>query len=69
METRASWNGYSKLQVPKRRGMILEPDHETVISLTPEVEEEAGAGTTETEAPESTKKWREDSLSKPEKSL
>ena len=41
--------------------MILEPEHETeepsaVKSLTPEVEEEAGAGNTETEASELTKK-------------
>ena len=42
--------------------MILEPDHETeersaVRSLTPEAEDEASAVKTETEAPESTRKW------------
>ena len=68
METEACWNGQSKLYEPKRRGMILEPEHETVHpsavrSLTLEVEEEAGAGNNETEAPESTRKWREESLS------
>ena len=48
--------------------MILEPEQESVDpsavrSFTPEVEVEDGAGNTETEAPESTKKRLEDSLS------
>ena len=61
-ETRA------KLRDPKRRGMILEPEHETEVpsavrSMTPEEDEEAVAGNTEKEASESTRKWQEDSLS------
>ena len=57
-----------ELQEPKLRGMILETEHETeepsaVRSLTSEAEGEAGAGKTESEAPESTRKRREDSLS------
>ena len=48
--------------------MILEPEQESVDpsavrSFTPEEEVEDGAGNTETEAPESTKKRLEDSLS------
>ena len=67
-ETRASWNNPSKLQEPKGREIILEPEHETeepsaVRCLTPEEVEEAGAGNTETEALESTRKRQEDSLS------
>ena len=66
-ETRASWNNQSKLQEPKRRGIILEPEHETeelstVRSWTPEKVGEAGAGNTETKALESMRKHREDSL-------
>ena len=55
--------------------MILEPEHETeepsaVRSLTPEEDEEAGAGNTETEASNSTRKRREACLEgKPEKNL
>ena len=67
-DTRANWNIQSKLQEPKRRGMILKPEHKTeepsaVRGLTPEAENEAGARKTETESPESTRKHREDSLS------
>ena len=56
-ETGASWNNQSKLQEPKHRGIILEPEHETedlsaVRSLTPEEVDEAGAGNTEPEASE-----------------
>ena len=45
-------NIQSKLQEPKHRGMILEPENKTeepsaVRSLTPEAEEEAGAGKTD----------------------
>ena len=48
--------------------MILEPEQESVdpsavMSFTPEVEVEDGAGNTETEAPESAKKLLEESLS------
>ena len=48
METGASWKGHSKLQSPKRRGIILEPEQDkedpsAVRSLTLEVEEETGA--------------------------
>ena len=48
--------------------MILEPEHDSeepsaVRSWTPKAEDEAGAGKTEMEAPESTRKLREDSLS------
>ena len=48
--------------------MILEPEHETeepsaVRSMTPEVDEEACGGNTETETPELSKKQREESLS------
>ena len=48
--------------------MILEPEYKTeeptaVRSLTPEKEDKAGAGNTETEAPESMRKGQEDSLS------
>ena len=48
--------------------MILEPEHETeelsaVRSLTPEAEEEALAGNTETQGTGVHKKWWEDSLS------
>ena len=51
---------FSKLQEPKRKGIILEPEHETkepsaVRRLTLEAEYEA-------KAPESTRKRREDSL-------
>ena len=68
-ETGASWNNQSKLQEPKRRGIILEPEHgavepSAVKSLTPEEVDEAGARNTETEAPESTRKHQEDSLSR-----
>ena len=47
--------------------MILEPEHDkeepsALRSFTPEIEEETGAGKTETEAPESTRKRREESL-------
>ena len=57
-----------KLQETKCRGMILEPEYKTeeptaVRSLTPEKEDKAGAGNTETEAPESMRKGQEDSLS------
>ena len=67
-ETGASWNIQSKLQEPKRRGMILQPEQETedpsaANGLTPEVEDEAGARKTKTEAPESTRKRGEDSKS------
>ena len=45
-DTGANRNIQSKLQEPKRRGMILEPEHKTeessaVRSLTPEAEDEA----------------------------
>ena len=58
-----------KLQEPKSKGMILEPEHKTeepsaVRSLTLEAEDEAGAGKTEREASESTRNWWED---RPEK--
>ena len=48
--------------------MILEPEHDSVDlsavrSFTPEVEVEDGAGNTEMEAPESTRKRPEESLS------
>ena len=48
--------------------MILEPEHDSidpsaVKSFTPEVEVEGGTGNTETEAPESTRKRLEESLS------
>ena len=69
IKTEASWKGQSKLQEPKRRGMILEPQHETedpsaVSSLTSEVEEEVGAGNTEMEALEMTRKWCEEFILK-----
>ena len=68
-ETEASWSNQSKLQEPKRRGIILKPEHETeepsaVRSLTLEEVDEAVAGNTETEALEATKKCQEDSLSR-----
>ena len=47
------------VQEPKCRGMILEPEHDSVEP--PEVEVEDGAGNTETEAPESTRKRLEES--------
>ena len=53
-ETGASWNIQSKLQDPKRRGLILEPS--AVRMLTLEVEQEAGAGNNEMETLESTRK-------------
>ena len=65
MATGASWKGHSNLWVPNHRGIILEPEHvreepSAVSNLTPdEVEEERGAGNTDTEAPESIKNFRE----------
>ena len=60
-ETVASWKNQSKLQEPKCRGIILEPEHKneepsSVRSLTPEKVDEAGARNTKTEAPKSIRK-------------
>ena len=57
-----------KTAYAKTKGMILEPEQDNedlsaVRSFTPEVEAEAGAGKTETEALESTRNRREESLS------
>ena len=65
---RSQLKSHSKLQVPKQRGMILEPEQDNldpsaVRSFTPEVEVEVGAGKTKTEAPESTRNHRKESLS------
>ena len=63
-DTRASWNGHSKLKEPKHRGIILEPEQDkeepsAVRSLTKEVDVEAGAGKTEMEATELTReRWK-----------
>ena len=65
MATGASWKGHSNLWVPNRRGIIREPEHvseepSAVSNLTPdEVEDERGAGDTDTEAPESIRNLRE----------
>ena len=65
MATGASWKGHSNLWVPNRKGIIREPEHvreepSAVSNLTPdEVEEECGAGNTDTEAPESIRNLNE----------
>ena len=63
--TGASWKGHSNLLSPNRRGIIREPEQESkepsaVSNLTPdEVEEERGAGNTDTDAPESIRNLHE----------
>ena len=59
----ASWNNHSKLDDPNFRGIILEPEQDTVApsavrSLTPEAVVVGGAGNTDMDAPESTRKRR-----------
>ena len=68
METGASWKIHSNRVEPKRKGIDLEPEQETVdpsavMSLTPETVVVGGAGNTEMEAPESTRKRRFESES------
>ena len=69
METGASWKIHSNRVEPKRKGISLEPEQETVdpsavMSLTPETVEVEGAGKTEMDAPVSTRKRRFESESR-----
>ena len=63
--TGASWKGHSNLWSPNRRGIIRDPEHvseepSAVSNLTPDkVEEELGAGNTDTYAPESIRNLHE----------
>ena len=68
MDTGANWNVQEQLHVPKRRGIVLDPEQVTVdpsavSKQTPVDEFEAEDGKTDIEAPVSTRKRRLESSS------
>ena len=67
-DTGANWNVQEQFHVPKRRGIVLDPEQVTVdpsavINRMPEDLPEVGDGKTDIEAPGSTRKRRLESSS------